>query len=935
MKFLFTLLITSMLALSSNGQSFNYSFSNTTGTYTPLTGGTTVFSGGFTLAYNPVTVTIPAFKYYGFTYTQMTIFCNGFVQIGPAAYTDKDRIYPLGNNGVSSYAGPFDFMPMSIAPFAGYFASNNSASANVKWQIVGNEVIVQWHGLRFDGGNLAVDLQFQLRLNTSNNTIRFVYNNFASSFNSGMALFGQIGLRRSLATRDASIAAIKFSNPTAWGAWNNPVIHSNVNFADSGIAEIFSGTAGVRLPDNGRTYIFTPPADCSGAPSLAGASLFLPKGSVFCKGERGIVRLNGFPTSNYLRFRWETAPAGSSTFTPVSGLYMQNDTTFELLTDTLMADRQFRCVVTCMTSGQSATSAAVTLTTTNCRFDAAMSTTKSSPLISVAGSNNISSWKNGTDIDDNLSNAVPLGFNFPFKGQNYSNVYISTNGFITFDATATQADYGNYYPSTATNNNVKNFIAPFYANLTSVGLNNIYYRTSGTAPNRIFSIRWNAHQFAGINSTSLSFELHLYETTGQIKFYHDFMKFYDGGGINYNATGSGMAVYGVTTSSVSNDLFFTPSSRNKLNVCYAFEKNDSLIFQDYGFILRNGPECEREYTLTPAVSLGAGRGQEYPMLSTNHNTPATAITVMTSNSSSYCTNTKYRNTLGVSSTPGACATHQEGWFKFAPVSLSAVTTINVTGTINCNPSVSILDDNLTVLPGFSCVNATGEGATETINIPSNTLQAGRNYYIRVNAPSSFIGFMDYSYTVNISNAGSLPIKLLSFTAQMQNNNQALLQWKTEQAINFSHFVVEHSVDGNNWKSIVNVNYQALSSNYQFTHAQLVKGMHYYRLKQVDKDGKFEYSKIVQLESKTSLSMSVQPTLVNQQTFVQFNLDKATGIELKVVSITGAIVMTKKLQLDAGVQSIALDCAALADGTYVINAFGNKAFLGTTKFVKIK
>jgi hypothetical protein len=943
MKHYFTLLLACCLCAASQAQVSNYTFSNTTGTYTALgAGATTVFSGGFFSAFNPVTVTIPAFNYYGVSYTQMTIFCNGYVQIGgPSLISSGDRLYPINNNGISSTTTDYGFMPMTIAPFAGDYASNASANALVKWQVVGSEVVVEWHGLRNQGGSLSVDMQFQLRLNTTTNVIRFVYNNFANALSANP---GQIGLRRTLATKDAVLAGIKFSGSSNWGAWNNPIIHSNIGSLDSGRSEIFTGIAGIRYPDNGRTFVFTPVANCTGTPSLSGTSIITPKGTSFCKGERGVVALTGLPNSNQLRFRWETAPVGSSTFTTVSGQYKENDTTFELVTDTLMASRQFRCVVTCTASGLSSTSNTVTLNPVSCRFNAALGTSKTTPSLNIITASTPASWKNGTNTGENMSNAVPIGFPFNFKGMNYSNAYLSTNGFITFDAAATTSTYSNSFSTTAQSNTTKSVIAPFYTDLQVDALTSIYYITTGTAPNRIFSVYWLNAKYQGTpaNSTALmTFEVHLYETTGAIVFNHNFMRWYETNGLNYDGQANlSVAILGERPSIVTKS-FYSPAVGNKLSYMCVLEKADSLIFQDFPVGLPNGISCGREYRFTPAENdLGIpSLGSSYPMSTNDHTTPANAIPLVFNANGGACqyrTSYQYRNKIIAPTTAGACATHQEGWFKFAPLDINQQTIFQVVGLSNINPQVSILDDNLTALAGFSCVNATGEGATETLTVPAGSFQAGRNYYLRVGANSSFLNFLDYSYLVlPINVAAALPVQLIDFTAQLKGNNQAQLNWRTAQAINFSHFEIEHSTDGRQWEKIGQLTYQSTNDQYQFLHSQLSKGTHFYRLKQMDKDGKFEYSKIAKIEVKAGLNVSIAPSLVTNRTTINMQLDQAATVSVRVLNTAGQMVYSKTMQVNAGNQQWPIDCQQWADGTYIINLFSNQEFLAGLRVVKMK
>ncbi|RYF97406.1 MAG: hypothetical protein EOO00_00200, partial [Chitinophagaceae bacterium] len=92
----------------------------------------------------------------------------------------------------------------------------------------------------------------------------------------------------------------------------------------------------------------------------------------------------------------------------------------------------------------------------------------------------------------------------------------------------------------------------------------------------------------------------------------------------------------------------------------------------------------------------------------------------------------------------------------------------------------------------------------------------------------------------------LPVKLISFSGTIDAG--ASLQWITENEKSFSHFEIQFSEDGNKFYGVGKISAnggngrQTYNFNSKVTHA----GIHYYRLKMVDNDGKFIYSKIITL-----------------------------------------------------------------------------------------
>ena len=91
----------------------------------------------------------------------------------------------------------------------------------------------------------------------------------------------------------------------------------------------------------------------------------------------------------------------------------------------------------------------------------------------------------------------------------------------------------------------------------------------------------------------------------------------------------------------------------------------------------------------------------------------------------------------------------------------------------------------------------------------------------------------------------LPITLTGFRIEKQGQS-AKLFWATEQETNSSHFVIERSTDAKTWNSIATVNAAGNSSrriDYSIYDNAPMKGINYYRLKQVDKDARYDYSVI--------------------------------------------------------------------------------------------
>jgi hypothetical protein len=121
------------------------------------------------------------------------------------------------------------------------------------------------------------------------------------------------------------------------------------------------------------------------------------------------------------------------------------------------------------------------------------------------------------------------------------------------------------------------------------------------------------------------------------------------------------------------------------------------------------------------------------------------------------------------------------------------------------------------------------------------------------------GMMDY-WIVKLSPESSLPVTLKTFTATSENAS-ALLIWQTTWETNSDHFEVEHSADARSWNQIATIQAKGESTgvcSYSFAHTRPAEGQNYYRLKMVDTDGTFTYSKIQNLKFDFELIVTAYP-----------------------------------------------------------------------------
>jgi len=179
-------------------------------------------------------------------------------------------------------------------------------------------------------------------------------------------------------------------------------------------------------------------------------------------------------------------------------------------------------------------------------------------------------------------------------------------------------------------------------------------------------------------------------------------------------------------------------------------------------------------------------------------------------------------------------------------------------------------------------------------------------------------------TTTITVTGATPVSLTEFIAKATGKN-ADLTWKTAQEQNNAFFEVQHSTNGRSFETVGKVEGKGTttqSQSYAFTHFELNPSViHYYRLKQVDFDGKFEYSSIrsVQLEGYQGISLfaSTQDNR-NVKAIVNYGDDQlAKTAKVSLVDLSGRTLSTQQMELENGQNPVEFQTSALSSGLYLI------------------
>ena len=174
-----------------------------------------------------------------------------------------------------------------------------------------------------------------------------------------------------------------------------------------------------------------------------------------------------------------------------------------------------------------------------------------------------------------------------------------------------------------------------------------------------------------------------------------------------------------------------------------------------------------------------------------------------------------------------------------------------------------------------------------------------------------------------ASTGVIPVELIKFTGKLKNQ-QTLLNWSTASERENAGFSIEKSTNGVDYTAIGFVKGQGTVNGirtYDFTDAAVSKEqpITYYRLKQMDNDGKYTYSPVVSIKQnggKLSLNAAF-PMPITEGVTLDFSTSKAGEITAILTDILGKVVKTDVISANEGSNSTRLNIANLAAGTYIL------------------
>ncbi len=187
-----------------------------------------------------------------------------------------------------------------------------------------------------------------------------------------------------------------------------------------------------------------------------------------------------------------------------------------------------------------------------------------------------------------------------------------------------------------------------------------------------------------------------------------------------------------------------------------------------------------------------------------------------------------------------------------------------------------------------------------------------------------VNFVDDATAIINPDNGPLPVTMVSFTAALQQDNKVKVSWATSMEMNCDSYKIERSYDGNLFSQVASVKGNGTSSIY---HSYFItddvsaatSSIVYYRIKQVDLDGKASYSNVASVRIKDNGSkIIISPNPFNSYLNINIEWNSKEIITAKVINVQGKEMLSKNIQMNKGLNYISLDdLSKLAAGNYFI------------------
>jgi G8 domain-containing protein len=222
------------------------------------------------------------------------------------------------------------------------------------------------------------------------------------------------------------------------------------------------------------------------------------------------------------------------------------------------------------------------------------------------------------------------------------------------------------------------------------------------------------------------------------------------------------------------------------------------------------------------------------------------------------------------------------------------------------------------LNSSSVILVYGGGKITSSGSPSEKIKIGNDEKYRgtdadVNGPqmadqnsgSGFVGF------------NPLPVKFIAFNVSKQNNN-VIVEWITAEEVNSSYYEIQRSLNGNEWTAIGTLN-AALNSNstktYSYTDKNISAKTVYYRIRQVDVDGKFVITPVRSVKMQGSAAEIKITAAADNSVYVHFSEELKNNVTISITSFAGHSISKQTLNHPVG--QVQVQAHTTLHGAYIV------------------
>jgi Secretion system C-terminal sorting domain len=232
---------------------------------------------------------------------------------------------------------------------------------------------------------------------------------------------------------------------------------------------------------------------------------------------------------------------------------------------------------------------------------------------------------------------------------------------------------------------------------------------------------------------------------------------------------------------------------------------------------------------------------------------------------------------------------------------------------------------------------------------------GGNTWTQISAPSTNYQLFIVDSTTQFTAQGNgfyklnsdlfIPVELTSFSAEV-SGNEIVLNWITATELNNQGFEIERSIDNETFENIGFVPGYGTTTDtkvYSYNIIEYPVGTQFYRLKQIDFDGTFEYSDAVEVEGLTPDQFTLfqnYPNPFNPSTSIKFSIPVDSNVKLKLYNLLGQqVAVLLNSEIAAGIHEVDFNASNFSSGTYfyTLEASGNNGsnFSTTKKMILMK